>query len=312
MPKQDTQLTTPESFNPSSIIFEACTKRSIPDNPDMSYHQTNLKMKYPNGAEGPIIFELPRCPTFGISNKFGSTPDKLSLSIILGEKDNFSEEHKSCINVINELVKVCKEYILTDEIKSTIGMFDLEDRDLKEFSPLKYQRDKDKNSKTFGKLLTDKPPIFNAKMMVQKNKETKAKEITSRFYAEDEVDENGNPLVVDPHEYISKVGYCTTYVKIESIYFGAKIKLQCKIYECIIKSNDTGFKSLINRNKTVIRTNNSSSAPDLEDYNEDSQEEVQEEEKEPLKAESEAEEEPEPVVEEQPKKTVGRRGTSKK
>jgi hypothetical protein len=150
--------------------------------------------------------------------------------------------------------------------------------------------------------------------MLRNNNETKTKEITSHFYAEDEYDEAGRPLVVDPHEYIGKVGYCTAFVKIESIYFGAKIKLQCKVYECIIKSNDTGFKSLINRNKTIIRTSsNNNSMPDLDEYNEDSQEEAQdEEEKQPLKAESDNdEEEPEPIIEE-PVKKPARRGGSKK
>lgn len=274
MPKQDIQLTQPSDFSASSVIFDKCSKRTVP-NSDVAYYSANVKMRYPDGSEGPIIFQLPRCPTFGIGNKFGDSLDKLSLSVILGEKDYFGDEHKSAVKAINDLVQACKNFTLTDDVKNTIGQYELEERDLKNMSPLAFQRDRETK-----KLLLDKPPILNVKLMLENDKESGTKKVKSRFYNEDEYDEQGLPISVDPREYIGKFGYCTCLIKFESIYYGSKIKLQVKIYECEMKTNDSGFKSLLRANKPMIKTSINTSAlsaaavanDDVEDEQDDEEE----------------------------------------
>ena len=273
MPKQDIQLTLPENFNAKSLVFDQVQKRQIPDS-EVSYYQANIKMRYPDGSEGPIIIQLPRCPTYGVSNKYGDSADKLSLSIIIGEKDNFSDEYKQAVKCLNDIVTACKTFTLTEEVKNKIGQYDLEERDLKDMSPLKFQRDKESK-----KLLSDKPPILNAKFACRNNKETKTKDIESKFYVEDEFDSNGCPVRIDPRECIGKSGYCTALIKIESIYYGTKTKLQCKIYECDIKSNDSGFRSLLHRpgmNKPMVKKQAVVEEDDdvaMDDYAEDEEQE---------------------------------------
>jgi len=235
------QLTPINSFKPSNIIFDACTKRNIPDS-EVVYHQTNIQYRYPDGSKGPLIFQLPRCPTFGVSNKYGDGADKLSLSIVLGDRDGISTEHRAATDAINEVVKACKAYSLSDEVKNKLGAYDLEERDLKDITPLKFQKDKETK-----KPLLDRPNVMNIKFRVKNNKETKVKEIVSKVYAEGEFDEKNQPVEVDPRDFVGKSGSVVPLIQIESIYYGTKYKLQIKVFECDIKSNESGFKSLIKR-----------------------------------------------------------------
>ena len=107
------QATPIDSFKASNLVFDPVTKRSIPDS-DLSYYQSNISYRYPDGTKGPLIFQLPRCPTFGVSNKFGDSADKLSLSIVLGERENWSTEHKHAVDVLNSVVAACKAFTLTE------------------------------------------------------------------------------------------------------------------------------------------------------------------------------------------------------
>jgi len=297
MPKQDIQLTTIEQFNANNIIFDGYQKRSIQDG-KISYHQCNIRMRYPDGSEGPLIIGLPRCPTFGVSNKYGDTYDKLSLSIILGEKDGSTEEQKSAIDMVKSIVDAAEKFSMTEDSKAAIGRYDLQLHHMEDMSPMKIQKDKETK-----RPLTNKPPILAAKFMVRNNKETEEKRLESRFYVEDEVDEEGRPLACDPHDYIQKMGYCTAYLKVESIYYGSKkFSLQIKVYECDIKSNETGFKSLLRpSNKTIIRTSSKKEEISVEDFGmDDSNDDVEEDR--PAIANDEAESNEEEQEEEEHKR----------
>lgn len=346
MPNQDIQVTFPESFNVKNVIFDPIQKRKIPGGGDdkdnknaNTYQQIAIRMKYPDGSEGPLIFQLPRCPTFGISKGMNGeeTADKLSLAICLGNRDNYSAEQKRAVAVLEEFILACKKHILTDDVKTALGEEDLEMRDLtgnkKEISPLRPQKDKDpKDPNKVVNISTDvKPPYLYAKMLTRNDKESGTKVIESRFYYEDREDSNGNPVEADPYDFIGKAGYCTALIKFESIYFGTKKKIQVKVYQCDLKENNGGFRSLIVRppkKKSAAAAVDEDDADDQGAYDDveeepasaaavtnevDMEEEVAEEEEEeeaaepatPARAPS-----PAPVAA-TPAKTV-RRGTSKK
>ena len=263
MPAQSVQVTFPENFNVKSLIFDPIQKRKIPsDNPDEkesasnTYHQISIRMRYPDGSEGPVILQLPRCPTFGINlGMNGETAvNKLSLSILLGERDNYSDEHKNAVRVLNEIVLACKNQLMTETVRDALGLEEvLEMRDLtgakKEISPIRPAKDKD----TKKPLPMDvRPPTLYARMMVRNDKDTNSKMIASKFYEENKFDAQGRPVEVDPRDYISKMGFCTALVKFESIYLGGKMKIQVKVFECDIKGQDNSFKSLIRRSAAPV------------------------------------------------------------
>ena len=253
-----TQLTELETFNPANIVFEAFTKRSFKDKDGKTVEtkSMDLSIKYPNGSKGPLIFQLPRCDTRGFSAQFGDGLDK-TFALYLGENDTITTEHKQVINAINQVVAACTKYCLTDDFKAKLGKWDLEESDFKKkFNPIEYQKDKDTK-----KPKLDQPQVMYLKVMTKVNKETQMKESISRFYNEGEFDERGNPIEVHPLEFIGKSGTCVPLIKVDKIFFGVNYKLQVKIYQCDVRVNDTGFKSLIKRAPTtVIRTSGSATA----------------------------------------------------
>jgi hypothetical protein len=246
------KLTLLEDFNVKNLIFESCQKKTPSD--QITYYQSNIAIRYPDGSKGPLIMQLPRCFTYGVSQ----FDDKLSLSLILGEdRESMSTEHKHAVQVLNDLVAACKQFVLTEDVKNKIGEYDLEERDLKEMSFLKPQKDKDTK-----KPLLERPFMMNVKFMTKMNKETKGKDIISKLYTEGEFDENGNPVSADPTEFLNKQGTCVPLLKFESLFLGKKTKVvQVKVFECDMKLNDSGFKSLIRRVAPVIRTSTQPSAP---------------------------------------------------
>jgi hypothetical protein len=254
------QLTSFESFKASNIIFDVCQKRNIPDS-EVCYHQSNVQYRYADGTKGPLIFQLPRCPSFGVSNKYGDGADKISLSLILGDKDNYSEEHKRAVAVLQDVVQACKTYTLTEETKGKLGVYDLEERDLKDMTFLKLQKDKTTNKPYF-----DRPPVLNVKFSTRNNKETKVKEITSTFCNENDLDVNGEPKPCDPREFIAKPGTCVCLVRVDNIYYGTKYKIQVKIYQADYKANETGFRSLIKRTQQIPQSFASLKAEDMDDF----------------------------------------------
>ena len=109
-------------------------------------------------------------------------------------------------------------------------------------------------------------PVLNAKLIYSKPKKDKDGNeidgrIITRFYSEDDVDENGEPLVLDPLEYLNKKGSIISAIRFESIFVGKDIKIQVKIYEAAIKVDDgaSNFKRLLRfgnmSNDTIININ---------------------------------------------------------
>ena len=241
MPKQSIQLSHPATLNVQKVIFEPVQARKIP-NSEINYYRSNIKMEYPDGSEGPLLLQLPRCSTYGVSNHYGDEYDNLTLSVMLAEsKDDFSEEHRQATKIINDIITAVKTFTLTDEVKNKIGKYDLELSELKTISPMTPSRDKDTK-----KVLADKPWYLNLKFMTSQDS-NKKKICTSQFYAEGKYNADGSPQIVDIKDYIDKRGHVTPIIKIEQIYYGTKPKVLVKIYECEIAGENTGFKSFFKR-----------------------------------------------------------------
>lgn len=243
MPSYDAQPTEPQQFNIKNVSFDPITKRTFNgDKGEMSFFQSNIKIRYPNGHEGPLMLVLPRCTTFGISTKYSDLIDKVSFSIKISNRDMYTEEHKRIVQIINEVVQAAKNFTLTDESKAKLGQYDLEERDLKDISPLKYQKDPETK-----RIRLDLPPVINPKLMCVFKKDLGKKVCETVLCNEAILDENGWPTQVDPFSFVSKNGLCTPVIKIESIYYGAKYKIQLKLYQADVSVADNGFKNFLVR-----------------------------------------------------------------
>ena len=317
----DLQISFPEDINISNIRFDEPVKKSFADNVD--YWSSNIKIRYANGAIGDLVIQLPECPSWGISDKYAMVPgkaeaavEKVSLSITLGEKDNFDGEYKTAIKAIEDVVKAVKKFILSDDVKNKIGKYDLEENDLKGISPLKYKRDP-----MTKKLRFDLPPSLYVKFMTKfvGDKDNKYKIVETKFYDENVLDENGEPSVAEWQTFLNQQGYCTPVIKVEKIHFGKDISLMFKVYQVDYRMNNTSYRSLIDRSrKRGFKKENMEEEPADEGDNQEAADEDEEvfderpalidEEEEPVRSPSPVIQSP--VLKQEPPKTI-RRGTKK-
>jgi hypothetical protein len=81
---------------------------------------------------------------------------------------------------------------------------------------------------------------FSPKLMERKlyNKEDPSEmeiKIETQFFLEDQFDEKGDPIEISPLEFLNKKHFkFRGAVKVDNIYIGSKISLQCKVYDGVV------------------------------------------------------------------------------
>ena len=241
------QLSDPNSYNLNNLIFSEPEERKLPDQ-KVVYHRIGIKTKYSNNATGDLILLFDRSGSFGISNMYG-----LTLSIQLFDREGATERQRNSFNVINAIVEKCKDFLL--ENKKILKKPSLDRSDLKKISPIKINLDDN------GNVDETKSPMMNIKLLTSNKKadgdNSTDPKILTTFLSEDEVDENGDAIEINALDYLNKRCYVTVAVKIDSIFVGQMIKLQCKLYEVEIKGADSKPKRLI----SSFRENNGLAKP---------------------------------------------------
>lgn len=110
---------------------------------------------------------------------------------------------------------------------------------------------------------------------------------------------------MDARDLMGKHCYATGAVKIESIFVGAKIALQVKLYEAVVEPSKMGMKRLLARpkarSKVIASQNENKTAAAAMDEDEDK---PQDDESGSLVA---SDDEAEPIKKQSPKKTVVRK-----
>jgi hypothetical protein len=191
---------------------------------------------YANKDDKPQLF------SFGLSDgkfnvgKFGGKegdedkPEGYTVPICMYNRNGATEHEKKWVESVERIIEATKEYVLSK--KKELKLFDLERSDLKSFDKVFYWK-KDKNT---GEKIKDVGPTLYAKVIVSK----KSNKFVTQFY-----DYNGNS--VDPMNFLGKYCYGRFAIKIESIFFGNKISLQVKLFECELNQIDNGQKRLLSR-----------------------------------------------------------------
>jgi hypothetical protein len=238
-----------QNLNVNNIRFDEPQEKYTPDK--ISYYSSVIKVRTASGAMTDLYLVLPKCPSYGLSDKYAHDEKtgavdigKISLSLTFGrshsEYGTDSEIYKQAVQSMENLVKACKKFILTDEVKNKIGKYDLEENDLKSFNPLKYKRD-DKTKK----LRFDVPPSVYLKPIVlnkkskDKKDSTDEKVIMTKFFIGDSDDE-----FPSWQSLIGKAGTAQCVLKVERIYFGKDISLQIKLFQVAYVANMDPFKQL--------------------------------------------------------------------
>ncbi len=159
--------------------------------------------------------------------------------------------------------------------------------DLKAMDKLLYWKEDENGERVAGQGPSFSPKLIEFKARKDKNGKEKPYQMSTIFYLEDEVNENGDPVEVNPLDFLStktekRYCYARPAVKFESIFFGAKvISIQCKITECDVASVQMGPQRMLHgrnkvnvNNKLIINKSSGinpllSSAPVKENNNEE-------------------------------------------
>lgn len=290
---QTTILSDPINYNVENIVFDEPTENNIPGS-TLKFFRVNVGTKNPNGTEGNLVLKLDKCMSYGLQETRDMQTGVLngySISLCMKDKEGATERQEKTLEVFNKIVEKCKDHLLS--VRTKIKKFDLERNDLKKLNPMYMKRKED------GQIDENAIPTLYPKLLYYKSRKDKngneiPAKIGSVFYNEDEVDEEGNPMEVDPMIFLGKRCLVTAALKVESIFVGKDIKLQCKLIEADVKSLDTKPKRLLRsfvcNDEPVV--SNSGNNPLIEDDEEEENDTVQpvfEEKKEELLAASDDE-----------------------
>lgn len=228
----NTQLSSASSYDVSNMIFSEPVVGTIPDSkPQISYRRVNIQTRNNDGTVGELIFPTePALFSFGVGKNMNPETGKVSgyvLPICLYNRENPTSGEKQWVKKFDEVVEKCKDYLI--ENRELLEQFELERNDLKKFNPLYWKRDK-------GRIVEGTGPTLYAKLIQSK----KMDKIVTMFFSHD-----GSPL--DPLELEGKYCSVKAAIKIESIFFGTKLSLQVKLYECEVKLLQTGMPRLLAR-----------------------------------------------------------------
>jgi hypothetical protein len=236
----NTQLSNALEFNPNNIVFQEpqLNKITLGDGKTkIIYYRIPVGVKNADGSLGELVFSTERLFSFGVQENKNMDSDKIdgySMALCMWNRDGATTEQKQWIEGFTAAIEKCKEHVL--EVKEDIEKYDLEESDLKKFNPLYYKREK-------GKIIEGRGPTLYPKLITSR-KESPPK-ILSPFYDQD----SGDSLC--PRSLIGKYCHVTAAVKIESIYVGARISPQVKLYEAEVKLAQNKTRRLLKRDTTV-------------------------------------------------------------
>lgn len=215
---------------------------------------------------GEPIFSFDRMFSFGVSESVSPETKAVTghtMSFAMWSREGANEREINTTKKIEAIVQKCKEHILnvkTSEPMKKIKKTKLEMSDLKDIDKILQWKEDDNGERVSGQ-----GPFFSPKLIEYKARKDpktgidKPYQISTVFYLEDEVDENGCEIEVSPLQYLStktekRYCYCRPAIKFESIFIGSKvISIQCKITEADIAPIQMGPQRLLHgRHKVVV------------------------------------------------------------
>jgi len=252
------------------MIFSDPIAGSIPDSkPKIEFRRVNISTRNEDGTVGELIIPTARLFSFGVSENTSQETgivNGYTFPLCLWGRDGASQEEKVWTDTIETVVAKCIDHVV--ENKEELEMYDLVRSDLTKakggFNPFYWKKEKYTNAK--GKpdlrVVPGSGPTLYTKLIFSK----KSGKFVSRFF-----DPQGQEL--NALDLMGKYCYATTAIKIESIFIGAKISLQIKLYEAVVEPMQQGMKRLLvqrplSESKVLEHKSggaSSSSAPPLQD-----------------------------------------------
>lgn len=238
-----TVVVDPINYDVENMIFEKplAQSKQLQGATPVSYFRVHVKTRNPDGkSQGDLILRFDRSLCLRLSNNFGD--HKLcALTLLWDNQEGPTLRQRKTKEVIEKIAEKAKEWFTIDNKKSIkkAGI-----TPPASFSPLKYRTNED------GELDTSVSPMMAINLLQYPDRHDKKGAfnpacIVTKFYSEDEKDENGNQLEIDPKTLIGKRFYATFAVKVDDIFIGKDISLQFKVVEAVVKLFDDGPKRLL-------------------------------------------------------------------
>jgi hypothetical protein len=237
-----TELIDLPTYDTNQLFFDQPMEMEIQQgNKTIKYYKVNVGSQNKNGV-GEFVFNIPHfCHSFGVDeyqNEQGkATNHSVSLSMV--DNNNPTEEQLELVSSFCKTVDKIKEHLFT--IKKEIKKPTLDKSDLKTFNPMHQSIDEDGNPK--GTAWYFSPKLMERKIYNKEDPSDVKMKIETVFYLDGDDEQSISPL-----EFLGKKHFkFRGAVKIESIYIGSKISLQCKIYDGIIRNVSNERKRLTSR-----------------------------------------------------------------
>ena len=267
MLNENTQLITVDNYIPKqSIIFSKPIVGEIPGSkPKIEFKRINIFTKNEDGTEGELVIPTGRLYSYGVSENRSQETNKIigyTFPLYLWSRDKPTPEEEKWIDTFNEIVDCCIDHLVDN--REEIDKFELERTDLTKtkggLNPLywKMQKITDEKNKTFLRKVSGRGPTLYAKLICDKRQD---KFLTKFYNMKDDKE-------IEPEDLMNKGCHAECVIKIESIFIGARISLQVKLYEAYVEPN-IEMKRLLARpkyNPEVIISNSESAADFMEDY----------------------------------------------
>jgi hypothetical protein len=203
--------------------------------PAIKYYRIPISTLNKDGSLGELVFQTEELFSFGVSENKDQATGKVNgytLPLCMWNKDAPTDNEKAFTQILEDVVEKCKDHLILDETKDEICKYTLERNDLKTLNSFIYRK------KEKGKVIEGVGPVLYPKLIESKKNN---KIITSIF--------NDRGQEIDPMGLVGKYCWVKAAVKIESIYVGAKISMQVKVYEAEVRLVETGAKRLLQRPK---------------------------------------------------------------
>lgn len=320
--EKNNQLIYADQFSVDNLLFSDPVEGQIP-NSTLKSRRVMLTYALPDGSVSDVLIPTERLFSYGPQENHDQATNKLngySLSLVLLSKDveGGTKPERKFLEVLNSIVERSKDHLMANKsvLKLDAGMERSEHRKL--LSCLYYKKGDNgqplpnASPTLYAKLITTDSSKKKKKGLEEKKedlKESSSMKIMTQFFSK----KTGMPI--DPITLIGKWGYVKTVVKLESIFFGAQIRLQCKCVEVEYDPIESSFKPLLPRANAGMLLNTSSFARNVaeaEAKGDDSPKSPKEEPKQGSLPNSEDEAETEEKKEVPPPKPVARRLTTVK
>jgi hypothetical protein len=244
-----TELIDLSNYDLNRLFIDNVVENEIKQgNKTIKYYNIQLGSRNDSGV-GEFVFDIPyQAHSFGVEefqNEKGQVTNH-SVSLSLVDASNPTEEQLALVKQFTAVVEKIKAHLIS--VKKEIKRPTLDASELKKFNPMRQSLDEDGQPK--GDAWYFSPKLMSRKVYKKEDGIAEADEefelkIETKFYLEDQFDAKGEPLEISPLEFLNKKHFkFRGSIKLDKVYIGSVITLQCKVYDGVVQHVENKRKRL--------------------------------------------------------------------